>query len=245
MPYLFIENRLEPHWKEANEEVYNDNSSVSVWRASVTALISSTENLQNLLQPQELEKAMRYRQENDQQQRIISKAVLRILLGRYLKVESQKIRFQQLKNRKPALYNLTDQLCFNVSHSGDWVLIAIAKHDLGIDVEQMDASFTYQNILSMSFSPPEISFINNSAFPRRSFYELWTRKESLLKATGTGLVDDLALIPALNGVHINPTAISGSTENWQINSIQVDENHVASVTFNPIKTELSFFNFQL
>lgn len=241
--YISIKNLVKPDWKAA--AIYTDFKPVAVWRIPVSSFTSNLDEFKSLFHARETEKINRYQQENDRNQRIISKAVLRILLGRYTGINPKEIRFQADQNKKPFIENSFFKLNFNVSHSGDWVLIVIADVPVGVDVEQMDASFTYQNILSLSFSQAEISFIKNSDFPRHTFYELWTRKECLLKATGKGLVDGLAMIPALNGVHPNPETIIGSAENWQINSFNVDENHVASVTFNPVKTALQFFNFQL
>lgn len=244
--YISINDLNEPDWKEAPKEIYDSFYPVTVWRASVSSLIPFLDDLQGLLQPQEMEKAMRYQQETDRRQRILSKAVLRILLNRFTGIDPKEFWFRSDENKKPIVENaIFKDIHFNVSHSGDWILIAISDTKLGIDMEQTDASFTYQNILPLSFSPQEISFIENSIPSYQSFYQLWTRKESFLKATGKGLVDDLSLIPSLNGVHQHPIAITGSAESWQVSSFKVDENHVGSVTFSPVKTALQFFNFRL
>ncbi|MGI4022454.1 MAG: 4'-phosphopantetheinyl transferase family protein [Janthinobacterium lividum] len=240
-----MKNFNEPDWKAAATAIYTDFKQITVWQIQISSFMANLNELKSLLQTQEMEKIKRYQQENDRNQRIISKAVLRILLGRYIGINPKEIRFQVDQHKKAVIENPFSSLHFNVSHSGDWVLIVIADISVGIDVEQMNTAFTWQNMLSLSFSPEEICFIKNTDCPYQSFYKLWTRKESLLKATGKGLVDDLALIPALDGIHLNPAAITGSAENWQTFSFKVDENHVASVTFNSVKTALQFFNFQL
>ncbi|RYE24598.1 MAG: 4'-phosphopantetheinyl transferase superfamily protein [Sphingobacteriaceae bacterium] len=242
---IFVKNHNNIDWRAATTETYTSLNPITVWRIPVFSFIPNLNELKLMLSFQEIEKINRYQHKNDRNQRIISKAVLRILLGRYTGINPKEIRFQADQNKKLAVNNPFLKLNFNVSHSGDWVLIIIADVSVGIDVEQMDASFTWQNMLPLVFSRQEIDFIYHSTLPRQSFYELWTRKESLLKATGKGLTDDIALIPALNGIHPNPETISGSAENWQINSFYVDENHMASITFNPVKTALQFFNFQL
>ncbi|RYE30625.1 MAG: 4'-phosphopantetheinyl transferase superfamily protein [Sphingobacteriaceae bacterium] len=137
------------------------------------------------------------------------------------------------------------KLLLEAAEIESWILIAISNNQIGIDLEQINASFTYQNLLDFSFNLDEKNYIQTSAFPHQSFYKLWTRKEALLKATGKGLIDELALIPSLNGNHQNPTQLTSSAESWQINSFKVDENHIASTAFIPVKTALQFFNFQL
>ena len=233
-------------WETEETETWFNPDAIAVWRINITNFIPFLATLKSLLSTAETEKAARCQQETDQQRQIISKAVLRILLGRYLKVDPKAVQFKSGKNKKPELENnFGRNLHFNISHSGDYILIAVSATEVGVDVEAMDASFTYKNLLSFGFNPQEIDFIESSNLPYQTFYQLWTRKESLLKATGKGLVDGLSLVPSLNGVHQNPAEIIGSAENWQVLSFQVDENHVGSVAFMPVKTALRFFNFQL
>jgi len=244
--YLYINQLDKVDWEQASKKAYAEVNSVAVWRIAVADLIPALQNLQALLLPEEIEKIVRYKQEKDRNHQLISKAVLRILFGRYTGTDPKEIKFELDKNKKPCLASaFSDALQFNVSHSGSWVLITIATVPVGIDVEQVNASFTYQNLLSFTFNPQEVNYIEQSERPRESFYQLWTRKECLLKATGKGLVDDLAAIPCLNGVHQNPETITGSNQSWQITSFNVDENHVASAAFYPVKTALRLFNFQL
>ena len=233
-------------WQTAAFETSGNLDFVAVWRINVAGFKPFLTALQPLLSPQEIEKISRYKQENDQHHSLIGKAVLRILLGRYLNVDAKVIQFKSAKNKKPELENnFGRNLHFNISHSGNWVLIAISNSEIGVDVEKMNTSFTYKNLLSFGFNPQEIDFIENSDLPYQSFYELWTRKESLLKATGKGLVDELLHVPSLTGVHQNPIELIGSAENWQVLSFPVDENHTGSVAFIPIKTALEIFNFRL
>lgn len=245
-PTVFISNLSVLKWETTPVETFFNNDTIKIWRVALADLIPFLKTLQPLLSAEEIEKAQCYKQETDRQRYLIGKTILRILLSRYLKIDPKQVSFQTQKNKKPELENaFGQQLHFNVSHSGTWILIAIADSPVGIDVEKMHASFTYQNLLSFSFNPQEIDFIEQSEKPYQSFYQLWTRKESLLKATGKGLVDELSRVPSLNGVHPNPETLTGSNENWQVLSFAVNENHVGSVAFMPIKTALHFFNFRL
>lgn len=243
---IFIGQRDKLNWLEASAGNYTDLNPVTVWRVPILSLIPSLDYLKTLLQPKEIEKINQYKQEFDRRQRLVSKAVLRILLNRYTGIAPVEIRFLVDENKKLYLENnFVGTLQFNVSHSGNWVLIAITNTCVGIDLEQMNASFTYQNMLSFSFSPLEVNYIERSEKPFHSFYQLWTRKESLLKATGKGLVDNLTQVPSLAGVHPSPAAIIRSAQSWQITSFKVDESHVGSVAFNPVKRAVQFFNFRL
>ncbi len=244
--YININQLGDPDWRNASTNTYLDHNIVTIWRISVSDLVLDLAELQSLLNSQETEKVLRYKQESDRNRKIASRAVLRILLSRYIKVDPKAIRFKTDQNQKLYIENPTsDPIHFNVSHAGNYILIAINDCPVGVDVEHIDASFSYQNVLSFSFNQQEIDFVENSKLPNQTFYQLWTRKECLLKATGKGLVDDLAKIPSLDGVHQHPTAITNSTESWQVSGFNVNENHLGSAAFNPVKTALQFFNFQL
>ncbi|MGI4804011.1 MAG: 4'-phosphopantetheinyl transferase family protein [Janthinobacterium lividum] len=235
----------EADWTDANYNVYTELKINQIWRVKTATLLSKIDILQMLLDAEEIEKFSRY-QQDARQIRIVCRAVLRILIGRYLSIEPKEIKLKLDHQKKPVLQNNhTKNIHFNVSHSGDWILIALSTNPIGVDLEQINASFTYQNLLDFSFSLKEKSYIQTSKVPVESFYKLWTRKEALLKATGKGLIDELASIPSLDGSHQNPSQLINSTESWQITSFSIDENHIGSAAFMPVKTALQFLNFQL
>lgn len=86
----------------------------------------------------------------------------------------------------------THPIGFNVSHSGDYVVAVCAEsNQVGVDVEQnrsIDIS-AYESI----FHTEEWAYLQNEN-SADAFFEVWTKKESLLKARGTGFQVDLARI---------------------------------------------------
>ena len=81
------------------------------------------------------------------------------------------------------------ETAFNVSHSGRHGLIAIAEHGcLGIDVEERVAQRDLEGIGSMVYGPSERRLLGIAAGGDRVrlFYRLWSMKEALIKALGTG-----------------------------------------------------------
>ena len=85
--------------------------------------------------------------------------------------------------------HLTDypQLHFNLSHSNLYVACVISDVPTGIDIQHMH-KFN-PDIASRFFTSDEQDFINKSSDKSRAFYEVWTKKEALLKCDGTGLCD--------------------------------------------------------
>lgn len=79
-----------------------------------------------------------------------------------------------------------DGLCFNISHSGNWVVCAVDSESVGIDVERIKP--INLNIAKRFFDREEFDYIMKQPESSRldAFYETWTLKESYIKAIGTG-----------------------------------------------------------
>lgn len=77
---------------------------------------------------------------------------------------------------------------YNISHSGDWVVAAFDYNPVGIDIETA-ANPIEISIAERFFSPTEVSLLQeqNEEQQQSLFYDLWTLKESYIKAEGAGL----------------------------------------------------------
>lgn len=80
------------------------------------------------------------------------------------------------------------ELGFNLSHSGDWIVLATASHgQVGVDIETIDPTFPALEIAEEFFLLEERRWIRKGADPTLRFFQLWTAKEALMKATGEGM----------------------------------------------------------
>jgi 4'-phosphopantetheinyl transferase len=152
----------------------------------------------SLLTVSEREFANRFRFEGDRNRFAVGRQALRFLLSKYLSVNPLDIGIISEVGQKPFISIPSTNIYFNISHSGDWVLIAIAKEELGIDIEKVDPDFNFNDLLLEHFSEAEQSFISSEEDSIAAFYFLWTRKEALTKAWGTGLQGNLKMVPALD-----------------------------------------------
>ena len=77
---------------------------------------------------------------------------------------------------------------YNISHSGDWVVAAFDYKPVGIDIETA-ANPIEISIAERFFCPSEVSLLKeqNEEQQQSLFYDLWTLKESYIKAEGAGL----------------------------------------------------------
>ncbi len=97
---------------------------------------------------------------------------------------------------KPSLPN--SSLQFNISHSGKWVVCAIDRFDIGIDIEK---NRNVSQDLSSNFSPEEKELLSECTCEKHFtevFFRIWTLKESYIKSIGEGFscpFDSFACIP--------------------------------------------------
>jgi 4'-phosphopantetheinyl transferase len=227
-------------WNSAAECTFQLNDEVDVWRIHIPSYQSSVTRLVNLLQPDEIARANRYLQQKDRTRFIVSRGILRQIIGSYTHEAPTAVVFKTGPNKKP--YVNGARLKYNVSHTADWVLIAIANADIGVDTETIDPSFGYAAILPDNFSPVEIDFIDQSA---ENFFLLWTRKEALTKATGQGLDDNLKYIPCLDGSQLINNEVLLTNKNWLVRSFKLDDGNWGSVVSEVNSGVIRFFDYSL
>ncbi len=165
---------------------------VHVWGTSLIVTPSARDALTGVLAPDERERASRFRFERDRDRFVAARGRLRLLLGAYAGRPAATLRFEYGPQGKPALRgpSRTGGLRFNLSHSGDVAVYALAiGRDVGVDVEQLRAVPEMDEIVERWFPDEErLRYAAGAAGDRvRAFFELWTRREALLKARGEGL----------------------------------------------------------
>jgi 4'-phosphopantetheinyl transferase len=164
---------------------------VHVWRATLEMSASDVAKLWQVLSPDERERADRFHFEADRRRCVIGRGLLRLLLGRISDEPARQLRFEYDKYGKPSLIaERASPLQFNLSHSGEVVLIAIAVgRAIGIDVERIRADVATDRIAENYFSENECKTLASLAAHMQceAFFACWTRKEAYLKARGDGL----------------------------------------------------------
>lgn len=123
---------------------------------------------------------------------ILTRGILRRIIGDYLEIDPRKIKFSYGKYGKPFLYNpmKKNELYFSVSHSGNIFLCAFSKNsELGVDVEKIEHLEYFELIAEDFFYAGEILSFKKIPFLKRReyFFKHWTRKEAFIKMIGYGL----------------------------------------------------------
>lgn len=81
-------------------------------------------------------------------------------------------------------------LHFNISHSGEWVVLGSAKQELGIDIQRICA--WRESVVKRCCTKEEQEQLAVASQRDELFYRYWTQKESYIKYTGEGLSAELS-----------------------------------------------------
>jgi 4'-phosphopantetheinyl transferase len=165
---------------------------VHVWRVDLNAAVANPSRWEQVLSPDERERAARFRFEKDRLHFSAARSWLRMVLGRYLDSDPGGLRFRYAEKGKPSLdpSQEASRLTFNISHSGGVALFAFTRgRELGIDVERVRRDFNTDAIAQRFFSAAEQARLLVLPADQRpeAFFRCWTRKEAYIKARGEGL----------------------------------------------------------
>jgi 4'-phosphopantetheinyl transferase len=202
---------------------------IDIWQADLDQYSFFTfDNYFNILNSVEKEKASKFKQYVHKKYYILSHAILRLLLSKYINVAPELISIHEDEYGKPFLksYNIH----FNISHSNTKLAIAIAKFDIGIDIEYINPNFDIHQISDIALSENEKLNINRlkGDFQKELFYSYWTKKEALLKGVGTGINIDLNKLEVLYNSYID----FDKENRWFIyNFNSFDKNYIGHIAF--------------
>ncbi len=176
-------------WQLYESDYTLQENCIDVWRIELNVSDDLLVFYNDLLSIDELDRAKRFRFKKDRDHFITGRAVLRLLLSKYLQQTVPKISFLYTEKGKPFVSNPID-LQFNLSHANGFALAAFSlKHPLGVDVEWINPKVEIDLVARHFFASGEIKRLFELPATQRSvaFFNCWTRKESFIKAIGDGL----------------------------------------------------------
>lgn len=162
---------------------------LTVYCVPTAAFAGWAYRLNRLLPPADQQRATRYARPADQLRFQVGRASLRYLLGQQLGLPPAAVPLRLSPLGKPELAEPVG-VHFNVAHSGEWVLIALAARLVGVDVEEQNPTLDFADVAAYRFGAAEQQRLAQSAQPLATFYQLWTQLEARTKAAGLGLSAD-------------------------------------------------------
>jgi len=232
-----MRRELTVNWHDLQPGRALSRDTVHIWRASLDISKSLINYIEATLSADELAHIAGVRSSPARLRNIAAYGLRRMILAHYMNIDPGELRFSYNAYGKPALASQMTELCFNVSHSADQFILALALDSaIGVDIERIDARFPWQEIVSHWFTPNENTVLQSlpSEFQRNAFYTLWTRKEAYMKACGQGFSLKMNQIDVSFGSDVWGNAINafkaldGDTT-WELHDLEFSSDYAATV----------------
>ena len=176
----------QPVWESPPSRPRLADGVVDVWRADLRAC---GDGVIQSLTAHERQRAARFVREVDRRRWTRARGVLRSLLAIYLDADPSSLAFVTQAHGKPVL-DPPSRLCFNLSHSGDAALYALALgREVGVDVELGTRPVDAVRLARQTMGEEEARRLEalEPGDLRREFLTAWTRHEAVLKCRGIGI----------------------------------------------------------
>ncbi len=209
---------------------------VHLWLAELDLPDAEVESLGRVLSEAERARAAKFKFERDRRRWAVSRGILRTLLARYVDVAAEDLQLVEGAGGKPQLDcpgNSARDIQFNLSHSGDLCLYAVALGKaVGVDLEKIREDVEADTIARQFFTAREAKMVAQAKGEARAnlFARLWTCKEAFLKATSSGLGK------GMNGFEIHlekeawlADAAGKKMEGWELREIGPVAGYAAAV----------------
>jgi 4'-phosphopantetheinyl transferase len=218
-----------------------DNSRIDLWCTYISDIHDAGlwPRYDALLSAHERAKQARFRLARDQRRYLVTRALVRTVLSRYRAVRPEDWGFSAGPRGRPHISapQLEPALEFNIAHSADLVMLGVTSGAaLGVDVESVATRDVDIEGLDRYFAAEESAALLAlpAAERRRRFFELWTLKESYIKARGMGLAIALDAfrfeLPGERGLtlHMRPQ-LHDSPRHWRLWQLTLRPDYLAAV----------------
>lgn len=216
----------------------NLSRTVHLYTIRLDASATEVSACRRLLSEDEVARADRFVSKSTADGWQVCRARLRQILASYCEVEANAIRFTKQENGKPVIAaGLCDaDLHFNLSHSHHLAVVSVTKVGaIGVDVEYLRTIGNWERVAARFFSAHEqaqLALVGADLRPR-AFYECWTRKEAVIKATGEGLsasLDsfDVSLGPGVQAAVLADRSGHSDDKLWQMDHFEPETGYVAA-----------------
>jgi 4'-phosphopantetheinyl transferase len=206
---------------------------VDVWHGRQALEAEDLERLTGMLNDSERQKAQAFKLPLMRDRYIAVRVLLRRTLACYLRTDPADLEFEIGEHGKPRL--ACGSLHFNLSHSGDSLIIAVADFpNIGVDIETIKPRTSLESIASRCFSDREFERWQPlpAAEQTETFYRLWTKKEPFVKAVGRGIalgLEQCEVEPEQGGNLLAVPAEFGPATAWKTTELAVDAKTCAAL----------------
>lgn len=176
-------------WPTPPKNLTLEKNDVHIWCTNLDLSREKIQQLETILSQEEINRANQFYFEKHRHRFIVARSSLRIILGQYINIKSDRIQFDYTPKGKPYLVG-REEIEFNVSHSENMSLYGVTgNRPIGVDIEYLRPIEDAAKLAKRFFCPSEYEVISPLAPGERekAFFRAWTAKEAFLKATGEGI----------------------------------------------------------
>jgi 4'-phosphopantetheinyl transferase len=177
-------------WSAPAADLCLSRGEAHVWRVDTAVDPAAVARCWAVLSGDERARAEALVRPEDRRRRTVAWAAVREILSRYLARLPQNVHFMYGPRGKPAVAGAASRVTFNLSHSGDMALVAVARgKPIGVDVERIRPVEGLADVARKWFARWEFAALERMPEGARvgAFFRYWTRREAILKAEGVGL----------------------------------------------------------
>lgn len=201
------------------------------------------------IQLEEKDRLDRFVFKKDVKSSLIGRLLMRKFVNEYTDIPYDKVVLTRDKNNKPIVKNTGINIHFNVSHQGDYSVLAgeIRNVLLGVDIMKLEYTGGKQlseffRIMNRQFSSSEWREIYGTSSSTEDeqlamFLRHWTLKESYVKALGVGITISLKSLDfrtnskLVSNKLICDTVLyhNGIKQDWLFEESMIDSKHCVAV----------------
>jgi 4'-phosphopantetheinyl transferase len=193
----------------------------------------------DILDEKERQQEQRFHFARDRHRYLLTRALVRTVLSRYIPISVTDWRFEPSAYGQPTVANdheLARKLSFNISHTEGLIVLAVTCGGaVGVDLECRRRDVDLE-VADRYFSPMEVRALRSLPLEaqRHRFLDLWTLKESYIKARGMGLsipLDKFSidLDGGTNGAIIFDSDFDDSPDRWRFYQFYPSEEHLGAL----------------
>ena len=236
-------------WKQSRPGNDLQDGDVHLWRVRLDVSDFALGRLRGMLSEEEMGRCERFRFPDLQRHFAAGRGALRAILAGYLATPPERLKFDYTTYGKPFLRDSPHDLQFNLSHSGGLMVAAVCRNSpIGVDIERDDRRLHPLEIAQRYFCEREREEIARADAGDRHgvFFQLWTAKEAVLKATSLGLAVELSKLE----IGLRPLRVVALEEEAKIHgagihlvAFQPGENYTGTVAVVGSPSRVDYWDF--
>lgn len=207
--------------------------------------------LSEWLQPEERERADKYKDMEARASFLIGRGMARAMLSEATGLPPSDWRFTEGAHGRPEIASPQTPYHFNLAHSHGAVACVVARdREIGVDIEAFGRPASSQDVAARVCSPDELEDINAASETERQerFLVYWTLKEAYLKARGLGIsvhLADVSFSLASGQPVLTPRgSLADVDTRWMFRLAQPSDTHLIAVAVDTRDGETPNIRFQ-